>query len=179
MRKITILSVALLCSTVTGINNNAILTEQILDNVTNEVTLDLKETTSKLKEIVDYTTSSGKLSLFRALRGKRRSRKTIKTTTNQVEQKINNAIQNIEQEKGKQYPDIRKKTGTFIAATKNDVYAMHKKMTGKMRKLIGVQQAEIVQKKVNKAKNKINKFEQTLLVKVAKLKSELQHDLER
>jgi len=181
VRKTKLLLIALLCSAIAlaynGISSST--SKKILDDATDEVKLDLKETTKKLKEVVDYTTSSGKLSLFKALRGKRSSRKTIKTTTNRVEQKINDAIKTIEQKDSKKYPVIREKTGTFITATKKDAYAMHKKMVGKMRKLIGVRQVEVVRKKANKAKSKINKFEKSLLVKIATLKKELRHDLER
>lgn len=181
MKKSKILATALIFFAITRVNK--IVKSQdtklpcktpnrLIDETANTITIEVKQSTKELIQILDETVCDGRLPMLRALRGRRRSKKKIKLTANNLEKIIHETIDKIQPHQA-----IKDKTNKFIAKTKKKVFDMHKQMVAEMRKSIGVKQPEIVTKNVNQAKDKITKFEEKMVLKIAKFSSKLKEGL--
>ncbi|MFC1842856.1 hypothetical protein ACFLYU_04320 [Candidatus Dependentiae bacterium] len=167
MKKTKLLLIMILYCGPTPGNKIVTSPKQIIDNTKDVITVEIKQSTKDLVKILDNTIVNGKLKLFKGLKGKRLSKKKIVATTCQLEKIINEAIEKIENKRGKKEQAIRKKTGEFIAETKKSVFEMHKQMVSEMKKSVR-KNPEIVKNNTDSAKNKIAQFEEKIIVKIAK-----------
>jgi len=147
-------------------------TDHIIDETKQVITIEVQQSTKDLMQILESTVIDGKIPVFKALRNKRKSKKKIKATTNNLEKIINNAIANIEEKYGNANTAMREKTNKFVSKTKQCVFDMHKKMVSQIKKSMG-KKPELVIENTNKTKNEIAKFEKDIILKIAKFSNKL------
>lgn len=158
------------------INNNGLNSKKLIDNTTNTITIELKESTKEILKILDNSVVDGKIKLLKGLIGKYESKKKICQTTEQLEKLISMTIAKIEiPDKEKNYI-IKNKMQKFIEKTKKRALEMHKNMVTQLRKSIGQNQT-VVLNNTKIAKDQIYAFEDKLIKKVSKFSSSLKREI--
>lgn len=148
----------------------------IIDETTDLVKTELKQSTKDIVEILDTTVADGKLKLGKGLKLRSQCKKKTAETTNKLEEIISDTVTKLETKDEDKNLLIKDNTDKFIKEAKQEVSEIQKNMSTEMRKALG-KKPEVVFDCTDKAKTQIAEFEDKVITKIEEFSDKLKQDV--